>query len=198
MHSKSHNYQSLNHLASAGFTLVELILVIALLGLVLAIVLPRAGVAATAAAASRQLAGMMHALYLAAPATQKIHRLYLDLDERTYWAMTVESEGERQPRDPALTRRVMLPQEVRFRDAMTASQGKMAVGRAVIQFYPTGRTDRSVVHLFDESQTTLTLVLNPLTGTVQVLEGYKDPNPAQPVPEQYRPFLFPGLTTTRI
>jgi general secretion pathway protein H len=184
--------------SAAGFTLVEMILVIALLGLVLAIVLPRVGVAATAAAASRQLAGMMHALYLAAPATQKVHRLYLDLDERSYWAMTVESEGERQPRDPALTRRVMLPPEVRFRDAMTASQGKIAIGRAIIHFYPTGRTDRSVVHLMDDSHTTLTLVLNPLTGTVQILDGYKDPNPTQPVPEQYRPFLFPGLTTTRI
>src|SRR6185295_7533728 len=173
-----------------GFTLVELIMVMALLGMVFGLVWPRLGGAGTAATASRQLIGMIRTLYVTAPAGQKIYRLYLDMDARTYWAMTVDPDGERAPSEPSLAQRMSLPRDVRFNDMTTVAQGKVAVGRAMIQFFPVGRTERSVIHLSDESQSTLTLVLNPLTGMVQVLDGYKEPKPAAPVPDQYRTFLL--------
>jgi len=179
-----------------GFTLVELIIVMALLGLVLGLVLPRMSGAGTATSASRQLIGMMRMLYVTAPANQKTYRLYLDLDARAYWAMSVEPDGERTPADSSLAQRVSLPPDVRFSDMTTVHQGKVGVGRALIQFFPLGRTERSVIHVADD-QTTLTLVLNPLTGTVRVLDGYKEPSPPQPVPEQYRPFLLPGAARIR-
>ena len=180
-----------------GFTLVEIIIVIALQGLVLSLVLPRMGTAGNVSSASRQLIGMIRALSLTASATQKTHRLYLDLDQQTYWAVVVESDGERPPVDAFLAQRVSLPASIQFRDATTLRQGKLGTGRAMIQFYPTGRAERSVIHLSDAAPTTLTLVLNPLTGGVQVSDGYMEPNPVQPVAEQFRPLLLPGVTTNR-
>jgi len=56
--------------------------------------------------------------------------------------------------------------------------------RAFFTHYPSPITHHA------EAKSTLTLVLNPLTGMVQVLDGYKEPKPAAPVPEQYRPFLL--------
>lgn len=182
---------------AAGFTLVEIIIVIALMGLVLSLVLPRMGTAGTVSSASRQLIGMIRALSITASATQKTYRLYLDLDQQAYWAVVVESDGERPPVDASLAQRVSLPAHIQLRDATTLHQGKVVVGRAMIQFYPTGRAERSVIHLSDAAPTTLTLVLNPLTGGVQVSDGYMEPNPVQPVAEQFRPLLLPGMTTNK-
>ena len=182
---------------TAGFTLVEFIIVIALLGLVLALVVPMTGRVATLSSTGRQLITMIRTSSLTALATQKTHRLYLDFDQQAYWVVSVESDGERPPVDTAVAQRVVLPDSVRLQDAITLRQGKVAAGRAVIQFFPAGRVERSVIHLADQGQTTLTLVVNPLTGMVQTSDGYTEPSAVQPVPEQFRPLLLPVATTAR-
>jgi type II secretory pathway pseudopilin PulG len=182
---------------AAGFTLVEIVIMMAILGLVLALVLPRTARAGNLSSASRQLIGMVRSLYVAASATQKVYRLYLDLDQRSYWVVTLESDGERPPADAILAQRQTLPGGIRFRDITTVAQGKVGVGRAAMQFYPAGRTDRTVIHLTDEAQTTMTLSVNPLTGVVQVQDGNIDPPLAQPMSDQFRQLLLPGPTGIR-
>jgi len=175
----------------AGFTLAELVIAITLIGLIALVVLPRIGLAKnTLASTSRQLIGTMRTLYLTASATKRVHRLYLDLDQQSYWAVVVQPDGERPPALPGLLDKIPFPPEVRLTDVVTPAQGKVTITRAVIQFTPGGRTERSLIHLTDRSGNVFTLQLNPITGSVQVLDRYADLPPSEPLTDVVKTAFF--------
>lgn len=179
-------------LSEAGFTLAELVIAIGLMGLVAMLVLPRLSIGTNSLGSStRQLIGMMNALYLQASSTKRLHRLYLDLDNQSYWAMVVHPDGERPPALPGLADRITLPSDIRLMDVITPSQGKVATTRALVQFTQGGRADRSMVHLKDLNGNVLTLSLNPLTGSVQTMDSYLEPTPPDPLPDAIKIAFFP-------
>ncbi len=45
-------------------------------------------------------------------------------------------------------------------------------GPAYLYFFPTGMTERAVIHLADDSQNAYTLLVEGLLGTVKVLPSY--------------------------
>ena len=174
-----------------GFSLIELVVVLFILGLVLSVMIPNYGQGGNLASSARQLVGMIRSLHVAASSTKQLHRLYLDLDQQAYWATVVDSDQERPPADPSRARHLRLPPRIRFRDAWTFHQGKVASGRAFVQFFPVGRAERTVIHLADEEQNVLTLVLNPATGVVQVLDRYVEPSGSQPVSVRLLQLVLP-------
>jgi prepilin-type N-terminal cleavage/methylation domain-containing protein len=182
--------------AERGFTLIELVLTIALVAVALALVLPRIGITPSLTASSRHLVGAIHALFTAAAASNRTYRLNIDLDQHAYWATVLTTDGDRLPSDPLLASRTTLPSRVRFEDVTTGLQGKVTAGKVLIEFFPGGLMDRAVIHLSNHTDQILTMVLNPLTGGVQVNDRYMEP-PEPSVPEAYRQFfkaLPPRLT----
>jgi prepilin-type N-terminal cleavage/methylation domain-containing protein len=179
--------------AERGFTLTELLVVLVVIGTLLGFVLPKTGVTATRGSTSRQLIGAMRDAFMAASVTQRIHRLNLDLNQGTYWITQVTSDGERPPTDPSLMRTVTLPSRIRLQDVSTGTQGKTSNGRAFIQFFPIGRTEPAVIHLADPDMNVTTLLVNPLTGHVQVVDSYVEAPGPQPIPERLRPWFLLGF-----
>lgn len=178
---------------SKGFTLLEVVLVLALLTVVFALALPKAGLWQNLSTASRQLIGTIRTASLAATASGLTHRLYLDLDRQEYWLVQAVSGEERVPTDPLLAGRVTLPPSVRVQDCKTARHGLTGVGRVFVEFFPLGRTERAVIHLSDQDSNTRTLVLDPLTADVRALERYEEPPAAEPLPERFRSFALAML-----
>jgi prepilin-type N-terminal cleavage/methylation domain-containing protein len=177
----------------AGFTFAELVIALALIGLVAMLVLPRLSVGTNSlSAASRQLSGTIRTLFTTASATKRLYRLYLDLDQQSYWTMVVLPEGERSPMASGLAQRIVLPSDIRLLDVVTPAQGKVSTTRATIQFTPGGRTERSTVHLADGDGNVLTLLLNPITGEVRVLDRYAEFPAPQPLPDAIKMAFFPG------
>ena len=174
----------------AGFTLIELALTLALLGLILALVLPRITTTPTLSASARQLVGTIHSLFTAAASTKRAYRLHVDLDQQIYWATVLTTDGDRLPSDPSLVSRTALPSTVGFQDIHTVRYGKVTSGRIFIQFFPGGRVEPAVVHLSNQAQQVLTLVLNPLTGGVRIADHYLERS-APGVPEAYLSFFQP-------
>jgi general secretion pathway protein H len=175
----------------AGFTLIEIALVLFLFGVILAYVLPRVDRSHDVASSARKLIGMIRSVSLAASLLKKTHTLYLDLDQRTYWAMALDGQSERSPADSALAGRIPLPDQIQFLNITTFRQGTLTSGVASIRFLPVGRTERAVIRLGNQSAAVLTLVLNPLTGAVRVLEGSADPGAPDPIPDRLRPIVVP-------
>ncbi|MEP6600558.1 MAG: prepilin-type N-terminal cleavage/methylation domain-containing protein [Nitrospirota bacterium] len=174
----------------AGFTLIEIIVTMALLGLVLAVALPRVGVVSTMPSSSRHMIGTIQSLFTAAASSKKTYRLYFDLDQQAYWAMVLTTDGDRLPTDPSLARRESLPSGIRFRDVSTFQHGKTTSGKVFVQFFPGGRMEPAVIHLSDRNESAMTLWTNPLTGAVQTADGLLEPqNP--PIPEGYYAFFQP-------
>ncbi len=182
--------------ANAGFTLVELIVVLVLVGAILGIVLPKTGLTATLPSTSRQLIGAVRDAFTAASVTQTVHRLNFDLTEGRYWITQVTTEGDRPPTDPFLAKPVTLSSRITLQDVSTWQQGKVTTGRAAIQFFPAGRTEPAAIHLADADQNAMTLLLNPLTGHMQVLDRYVDPPGPEPMPERLRPWFLLGFSAS--
>jgi prepilin-type N-terminal cleavage/methylation domain-containing protein len=176
-----------------GFTLIEIVVVLVLLGALLGLALSKTGLNAGLPSTSRQLIGAMRDAVSTASVTQRIHRLNLDLNQGSYWITEVTPDGERPPANPLLAQPVVLPSHITLQDVSTWQQGRVSTGRAFIQFFPTGRAEPAVIHLADADQNVTTLRLNPLTGHVQALDHYVEPPGLEPIPERLRPWFLPDF-----
>lgn len=159
---------------AAGFTLLELLLVIVVLGVTAALILPRLSSFGTGDLkwTSRRFAGLIQHLAQESSKTKKIYRLYYNLENGAYWVAALKEDGEfAEVTDPFIARRV-LPREISFEDVVTPQQGKVDHGEAFTQFFPIG-VEKSWIHLKQGSRK-WTLVINPLTGRVKVFDEYID------------------------
>ncbi len=165
--------------AQAGFTLIELGLVILIILVVLGLVVPRFRDRSYAELVSnaRKLAVTMRYLRQEAILNGRTYRLNYDLDQQRYWVTSADegddlSEFVRET--GVLARGVSLPPSVVISDVvLPLSVGKLYEGLVFTHFYPDGLVDLTVIHL-DNGQEAFTLRVDALTGRVYVTGGYQD------------------------
>ena len=83
--------------ASGGFTILEILIVLFLLGAVVALVIPRIVIGEDLSSTGRKFIGTIRSLQGMATAIQKPVKLYLDIDRGTYWVMVVDGREEKRP-----------------------------------------------------------------------------------------------------
>ena len=120
---------------------------------------------------ARHLIATIRHLRDQAEITKQIYRLNYDLDAGEYWAGAVRETEASEETSPAI-KRIALPGRIRFQDVVTLHQGKVTGGKAFTQFYPVGRVEKTLIHLTLDRDQVLTLVINPLTGSVKVYDHY--------------------------
>lgn len=160
---------------AAGFTLLEVVLVLLVIGLVLAVAFPRIRNigGGDVKLEARTLIGRIQGLYAEAAFTRRAHRLVLDVDKERYAAEVFDDDANAYvPVERTFMAPVQLPSGIDLKDVITARAGKRAEGQAEIRFDPMGQAEFAEIHLEDEDGETLTLQINPLTGRVAVKEGY--------------------------
>jgi len=170
--------------ASAGFTLVELTLVILVIGIVGALVLPRFGGLLDRQQTRRSvnvLRGMVRQLHAKAALTKRIYRLNFDLEGQRITACYLQSLSPDESGEVACVvessremRGFDLPGAVRLLDVVSASGEKISEGTAMTHFHPTGLAEPSVVHLQTPGEEHVTLFIEPLAGRVKVVPGYAE------------------------
>ena len=169
-----------------GFTLLELALTLALVGLMVALVVPRLGVLRSAeldSSASR-LATRIRYLREEAALRNRWIRLAVDTREGRYRAEAlVEVEGGARfvPDERPLFRAVALPSDLRV-----ALDGAGVVstpdGWLATLFAPDGFADPAVVRLDDGAGRILSVVIEPTTTKARVVEGAVDAPRAELLP----------------
>jgi prepilin-type N-terminal cleavage/methylation domain-containing protein len=157
--------------APCGFTLIEIVLVVLIIGLVTSLVMPRinAFTGGDLRGTTRHLAGTFRYLTEESATTKKRFRLYYDLKEGTYWIETQNDEGEF-VQDGG---KKFLPQGVSFEDVVTLQQGKITSGESFTDFFPLG-VENTILHLRDRGGHVFSLIVNPLTGRMRVVDRYVD------------------------
>ncbi len=158
-----------------GYTLVELIVVVLLIGLVLTLAVPRlrnALLTDNLKGAARKMIGIINNLRNEAIREQRDYALHFDLDANRFWV----SYGSMSDEERAVTREVgsNLPGDIHIDDVWIKGEGKMVEGATRIRFTRRGYTQKSAIHLSSEDGRELTLVLSPFLGKVKVINKYVD------------------------
>jgi len=158
-----------------GFTLIELTVVVLLFSIFLVVSVPlfsRFG-ASDLGSSARRLSGTIKYLFNESALTGLQHRLIYNLDQGTYRALVVEADGELVEASGPGTR-AKLSGDVRFQDLRVPGRGSFSVGEVTTLIYPSGWVDETVIHLSGSDGEILTLRVMPLTGTTEVLKGYRE------------------------
>ena len=159
---------------TSGYTLIELIVVIVLLGLMFGLVVPKfrqAVLSDSLDATSLRLIGLIENLRERAISDQVSYVLHLDIRGKEVWAFAVDATAEEQ--EAARERSYSLPADVIIEDIWSWSRGKL-YDEATIQFSKKGYIEQAMIHLQAEDGRQLSLELTPFLGSIKIHEGYVD------------------------
>ncbi len=158
----------------AGFTLIELMVVIALIGIVLVVTVPTARNVFTGDSlkkASRQLIGLERKLRVDAVRDQIDYILCLDLPTSSYWIVTADMTAEKENEIKSGARK--LSSGARILDIVFPGNKKFSEGEVRIRFGKNSICPPMVIHLgYEEDK--MTIVVNPFMGVTGIYEEYKD------------------------
>jgi len=167
------NRQQTTHDGQAeGFTLIELIVVIALMGLMLFFSLPRLQnnpFLNDTKKSSRWLISKVQTLRESAIRDQKRYTLHFDLDSGRVWE-THESMSPEEI-ESAVMDSYALPEDLRIIDIEYPSEGKIYSGQAEIIFNKAGYTNKALVHMQD-GDTYLSFLIEPFLSSIEFFEKY--------------------------
>lgn len=165
--------------AERGFTLIELSMVILVLGIILALVMPRLGGLLERQQMRRTInviRGTVRYLQARAALTKKVYRLTFDFERQVMYVCSLDRQSEACQQEAGLeVREFALPAGIRLLDVISASGQKITEGFAATHFHPTGVAEPSVLHLIGDDQQAITLAIEPLAGGLKVFVGYVDP-----------------------
>jgi prepilin-type N-terminal cleavage/methylation domain-containing protein len=156
----------------SGYTLIELIVVIALLGIMIGFSVPRLHdmlYLDETRKASRWIIGKVHALREAAVQKQKTYVLHIDMDTNQIWD-TEESMSE-ENRDEAALNAQALPGDVEIIDVEFPIAGKVSSGRADITFYKSGYSDKAMIHMQDDDEQ-MSFLIEPFLTKIRLFDKY--------------------------
>ncbi len=159
----------------AGFTLVELALVILLIGLFAGLTLPMlTGIGEDRLGASgRRLAGTVKYLFNESALSGLQYRLVYNLDQGSYRAKRLERTGDLVEVE-GVGKHQSLKDGIRFKDLAIPGRGKFSSGEVTTEIHPVGWLEETIIHLVDKGGENLTLRINPFTGSTEVFEGYRE------------------------
>lgn len=156
----------------AGFTLLELAVVLFLLVLVLGLVLPEASSLLTDSdlrTSARRLAGSVGEARNEAMLGGRIWELVIDLESVSFWIAPAGQEEEAGKLGP---RKRTLAGQVRFLDVRKGQDESQTTGRVALRFHPRGLVEPAVIHLKGPANRVQTLSIKPFSGRLSIEDGY--------------------------
>jgi prepilin-type N-terminal cleavage/methylation domain-containing protein len=170
--SAQHSAFAIPH--SKGFTLIELAVVIAILGVMIALVAPRFADIGNAnlKRSSRHLTGMIRFLRDESQAKKTEYLLRFDVQAGQYWAeapfVTSDNTVEFKRATSVIGGEGSLSGQTTFRDIVVGSHPD----DPYIRFTRDGWVEHALIHLRDGEERDFTLIVNPLMGSTELREGY--------------------------
>jgi prepilin-type N-terminal cleavage/methylation domain-containing protein len=161
--------------STKGYTLIELVVVVALLGLFLGLAIPRlryALVTDDVKATTRRLVGLVREVRTEAIREQKVYLIHLDLESNRLW-IEYAGMGEEE-RALAQEQALVFPRGVKVLDVWRRGKGKQAQGEITLHFSKKGYVEQTLIHLGADDGRAFTLTLSPFLGTVKIYDKYVD------------------------
>ena len=162
-----------NHLNLSGYTLIELVVVVALISIMLFLTIPRlqnAVLINDTKKTIRWIIGTTQTLKENAFRQQKRFVLHLDLGAQHMWVSNETSSEEEL--EQAQNSAYAIPSGVKLLDVVFADRDKVVYGQAKIYFYKKGYSDKVLIHIEDDDNQPVSLLIEPFLNEVQVTETY--------------------------
>jgi prepilin-type N-terminal cleavage/methylation domain-containing protein len=158
-----------------GYTLIELIVVLVLVGLLGSLTLPRLRQSLLSddlQGSTRQLAGLMRELRNEAQRQQQDRSLRFDLDAGIFWVEAGDMTADE--RAFARENASSLPEGVRISDIWLKSKGVFSGGEVAIAVTRKGYVQPSAIHLADDAGREFTLNFQPFLPKERTYNDYID------------------------
>lgn len=168
------NVLTKTHRTAKGYTLIELIVVLILLGLIFGLAVPKirqAVLSDNLDATALRIIGLVENLREKAINDQVTYIFHIDLRGRKLWAFAADASEEEQ--ETARENAYLLPPDVRIEDIWSWTGGRL-YDNATILFSRKGYIEQSMIHLQSEDGRQLSLELTPFLGSIKIHDGYVD------------------------
>ena len=156
-----------------GYTLIELMVVIVLLGLIFTIATPKIRDALyrdELKGATRQMVGLITQLRNEAIREHKDYMLHFDLESNRFWFDSPSMTEEERARIAADAS--PLTGQVDIMDVWISGVGKIMLGEVRIRINKKGYIQQSIIHLGMEDNREFTLLMSPFLRRVEVYDKY--------------------------
>lgn len=157
---------------NGGFTLIEMMVVISLIGITLLLVVPRFPstlITDDSKITSRWLIAKVQTLKERAVQDQKIYTLHIGIDNKRLW-ITNEAMSDQEFQSAEYIG-FQLPGNVRVLDVEYPNNRIISVGQAKIAFYRKGYSDRAIIHL-EDAEKRLSFQIEPFLSNVKLYEKH--------------------------
>jgi prepilin-type N-terminal cleavage/methylation domain-containing protein len=164
--------QTFENKSIGGFTLMELIVVMALLTIMLVFSVPRFHETLfldESKTGSRWIIGKIQSLKEASVRNQRNYTLHFDLDTDHYWE-TDDSMPDQDIEDAAMQTKP-LPEGLKIADIEFPVRGKVSSGRTDITFYKNGYSDKALIHAQD-GESYVSYLIEPFLSEVTLYDTY--------------------------
>lgn len=159
----------------SGFTLIEITIVMALVGVLLLFAIPRFQDSFLVDPTKKPTRWMMvkvPELRSSAIRNQRTYNLHVDLSENRLW--TTDSTDKKEAHEQAEKNAYHLSEGVRLTGVVFSNGKRQTVDVVVIQFHSQGWADRAIIHMESEAQGRFSFIIKPFLTAMERIEGYQD------------------------
>ncbi len=156
-----------------GFTLIELIVVIALISIMLFLAIPRFQsdvFTDSTKKVSRWILYKVPALKENAFREQKRYVLHVGIDSEKLW-ITHEGMSDEELQAAEMDG-FKLPDDIKFEDVEFPDEHIISAGRADVYFYEKGYSDKAIIHMVYDDDQRLSFLIEPFLPRVHLYNKY--------------------------
>jgi prepilin-type N-terminal cleavage/methylation domain-containing protein len=156
-----------------GFTLIELVVVVALISIMLFLAIPRFQsdfFTDSTKKVSRWIMYKVPALKENAFRKQKKYVLHVGIDSEKLW-ITHEGMSDEELQDAEMDG-YKLPDDIKLQDVEFPDEQVISAGRADIYFYEKGYSDKAIIHMVHDDAHRLSFLIEPFLPQVHLYNKY--------------------------
>ena len=156
-----------------GFTLIELVVVVALISIMLFLAIPRFQsdfFTDSTKKVSRWIMYKVPALKENAFRKQKKYVLHVGIDSEKLW-ITHEGMSDEELQDAEMDG-YKLPDDIKLQDVEFPDEQVISAGRADIYFYEKGYSDKAIIHMVHDDDHRLSFLIEPFLPQVHLYNKY--------------------------